>query len=56
MTNNAYIEGQPRRGDFVVRQPRRTDVMGHTLRGIFGDLPMPADMLVLLKRLERVSH
>jgi hypothetical protein len=56
MTNNAYIEGQPRRGDFVFRQPRRTDAIGRSLRAVFGDLPMPADMVLLLQRLERVRH
>lgn len=45
---------KPRRGDYVVRHPRSTDALGHTLRGAFGDTDVPDDMLDLLGKLNRL--
>lgn len=46
--------------DYVVRIPRPTDSIGHTLRGAFGDSAgMPEDFNQLLKRLQtkpRTNH
>ncbi|WP_203310775.1 hypothetical protein [Sphingomonas beigongshangi] len=45
---------KPRRGDYVVRRPRSTDALGHTLRGAFSDTGVPDDMLDLLGKLDRL--
>jgi len=41
---------------YVVRRPQSTDALGHTLRGVFVDTPMPDDLVRLLHRLNHVAH
>ena len=48
--------GRARNGDYVVRLPRPADPLGHALRGVFGETPMPDDIKTLLERLDRVTH
>ena len=55
MTLAAHHPEKQRRGDYVVRPPRATDTIGHTLRGIFGDHGVPEDMARLLGQLDRVT-
>ena len=56
MDTHTHHVGKAKRGDYIVRSPRPTDALGHALRGVFGDTPLPDDLLVLLRRLERVTH
>lgn len=56
MTTDTHHPGKARHGDYVVRSPRPTDALGHALRGVFSDTSLPDDLLVLLRRLERVTH
>ncbi len=56
MNTLAQQSGKARYGDYVVRQPRPTDAAGHALREVFGDTPLPDDLVVLLRRLDRVTH
>jgi hypothetical protein len=48
--------GKANHGGYVVRSPRSTDALGHALRGVFNDTPLPDELLVLLRRLDRVTH
>lgn len=56
MDADTHDTGTAKRGDYVVRRPKATDALGHALRGVFGDTPLPDDFVVLLRRLERVVH
>ncbi|WP_179506859.1 hypothetical protein [Sphingomonas melonis] len=51
-----HTSGKGRNGDYVVRIPRPADPLGHALRGVFGETPMPEDLQALLNRLNRVTH
>ena len=56
MSMHAQLAGKARQGDYIVRRPRSTDALGHALRGVFGDTPLPDEFMVLLHRLDRVTH
>lgn len=56
MNVDTHPAGKARKGDYMVGRPRVTDALGHALRGVFGDTPMPADLAALLNRLDRVAH
>lgn len=56
MTTNPHPADKGRRNDYVVRRPRATDALGHALRGVFDSAPLPDDLSMLLKRLDRVTH
>lgn len=56
MTSAAHHPEQTRRDGYVVRSPRATDTIGHTLRGVFGECVVPDDMKRLLSQLDRVRH
>ncbi|WP_169742501.1 hypothetical protein [Sphingomonas taxi] len=56
MNTAMHTSRKDRSGDYVVRLPRPADPLGHALRGVFGETPMPDDMRALLERLERVTH
>jgi hypothetical protein len=51
LTISREVEGRQ-----VVRRPRVTDVVGHSLRGAFGDTAnLPNDMIRLLRALDTVT-
>ncbi|MCP3734827.1 hypothetical protein M9979_08080 [Sphingomonas sp. RP10(2022)] len=56
MTADFHPAAKARTGDYVVRRPREADALGHALRGVFGETPMPRDLTALLQRLDRVAH
>ncbi|MBX8843731.1 MAG: hypothetical protein NDI74_01245 [Sphingomonas sp.] len=56
MNANAHPVEKSRQGDYVVRRPRSTDALGHSLRGAFGSSDMPDDFAMLLKRIDRATH
>lgn len=56
MSTDMHHTGKANRGDYIVRSPRPTDALGHALRGVFSDPQLPEEFLVLLRRLERVTH
>ncbi len=56
MTNEMHHMGKARYGDYVVRSPRATDAIGHALRGVFGHAPLPDDLSMLLRRIDRLTH
>lgn len=51
-----HHKGKAAQGDYIVRTPRPTDALGHALRDVFHDTPLPNDLLTLLRRLDRVTH
>jgi hypothetical protein len=56
MAPAAHHSKKSRGNDYVVRSPRSTDALGHSLRGAFGDTGMPDDMLILLGKLDRLPN
>ncbi|GKS02382.1 hypothetical protein [Sphingomonas aquatilis] len=56
MNADAHPVEKSRQGDYVVRRPRSTDALGHSLRGAFGSPGIPDDFEVLLKRIDRATH
>lgn len=56
MNIEMHLSGKAKHGDYVVRTPRPTDALGHALRGVFNDTPLPDDLQALLDRLDRVTH
>lgn len=56
MNADTHSTGTAKCGDYVVRRPRSADALGHALRSVFSDTPLPDDLLVLLQRIERVVH
>lgn len=56
MNADPHAVEKSRQGDYVVRRPRSTDALGHTLRGAFGSPDMPDDFATLLKRIDRATH
>lgn len=56
MTADMHHLGKAKRGDYVVRTPRPTDALGLALRGVFHDTPLPEDLVMLLRRLDCVTH
>lgn len=54
MTNAQSMSG-PSRGDYVVQRPRASDAIGHSLRGVFAEMPLPDEMVRLLRQLDRVA-
>lgn len=56
MNGDRHDPGTAKGGDYVVRSPRSSDALGHALRGVFVDTPLPDDLTILLHQLERVVH
>ncbi|WP_165800878.1 MULTISPECIES: hypothetical protein [Bacteria] len=56
MNADAQPVEKSRQGDYVVRRPRSTDALGHSLRGTFGCSDLPEDFAMLLKRIDRATH
>jgi hypothetical protein len=56
MNTAVHSSGKGRNGDYVVRIPGPADPLGHALRGVFGETPLPEDLQALLNRLNRVTH
>jgi len=57
MTDRGIIDGNPQRGDYVVRGPRLGDAVGQTLKTIYGThgKSLPDDMKALLTRLDGIA-
>jgi hypothetical protein len=55
MTDIDHFSG-PAGGEQMVRRPRATDAVGRALRGVFATQRLPADMMVLIARLDTRSH
>ncbi|GAA0668372.1 hypothetical protein FHT00_000294 [Sphingomonas insulae] len=56
MVTDEHHLGKAKHGDYVVRTPRPADALGLSLRGVFHDSPLPDDLLMLLRRLDRITH
>jgi len=56
MKTDPQPSGKGRPNDYVVRGPRQTDAMGYVLRGAFVETTLPDDLMMLLQRLDRVTH
>ena len=57
MTYSFLTIGREVEGQHVVRRPRVTDVIGHSLRGAFDDgLGLPDDMARLLRELDAAPY
>ncbi len=56
MNTDPLVTSKARHGDYVVGSPRTTDAIGHALRGAFAASHLPDDLLMLLRRLDRVTH
>jgi hypothetical protein len=56
MNGDTHNLGTAEGSDYVVRRPRSTDALGHALRGVFVDTPLPDDLTILMHQLERVVH
>jgi hypothetical protein len=55
MNDIDHLSG-PTGGEQMVRRPRATDAVGRALRGVFATQQLPADMMLLIARLDTRSH
>jgi hypothetical protein len=56
MLTDPCTSGKMGHGDYIVRRPRATDAVGRSLRQVFSEAPLPDEWLVLLKRLDAITH
>jgi hypothetical protein len=52
MNRAAAMSTAPKQHDYIVRAPRATDGIGKTLRNAFDAPALPADMMLMLQRLD----
>lgn len=52
MNTSAAMSTATKQHDYIVRAPRATDGIGKSLRNVFDAPALPADMVMLLQRLD----